>query len=379
MPVLHYIGIFQAIFLAILLLLKKQKNISHTLLALYFIVFGISIFFDFLECYNAKNNYPYTFLILITPPITMLHGPMLWFYVKSITTVNFRFRWIHLLHFLPFVLMFINLSIMIYFKPAEIKIELISDESFKSWVNYKAGVLIVTVFMFFYFVWCYKMIKDFGKNAPHIFSNIDVDSIKWMKVLFFSALILYSSFILINFLDLIFQFIPFYKFQFIAYTFGSLFILFLGFYGHQHSSIFTTKTKDFTIMHDLSLAKNNFAYNIYDDKTNEFVRQLIDFMNTEKPFLDPNLNLENLANQLQVSPYYLSDLLNNKLNIRFLDFINAYRIDEFKKLIHMPASKNIKIEALARDVGFNSKATFNRVFKKKMKQTPNEFKQQVLN
>lgn len=376
MSILHYIGIFEALFLALLLFNKKERNISDYFLALYFIVFGISILFDFLERYNVENNYKYPFLILITPPLAILHGPILWFYIKSITTVHFKFKPIYLLHLLPFVFLTINLMFSIYLKPNAIKIDVVKYEIFKNWLNYKIGVLLITTILFFYLGWSLTMIIQYSNKAPQLFSNIDEYQIQWIKVLFISAFVFYSIFVTINFLDLVFRFISFRDFQFISFAFGSLFVLFLGFYGHQQNNVFTS---NYTVSKSTVNLISNYSDfdHIQDMKIKDFIERLLNFMNTEKPFLNPNLNVEQLANQLSVSPIYLSEILNNKMSINFLDFINSYRIDEFKRIITLPQNQNIKIAALANDVGFNSKATFNRVFKKKMHITPSAYKQKV--
>lgn len=376
MSILHYIGIFEALFLALLLLFRKKKDISHFFLALYFIVFGVSIFFDFLESYNMRNDYKYPFLILITPPITLLHGPILWFYIRSLTTIKFKLKPIYILHFLPFLLMVLNLYFVIYSQPPQARVEIAKNEIFKNWINYKIAVLLISTVLLFYLGWCLRMINQFNLKAPQVVSNIDIDTYNWMKVLFFSAVILYSGFIIVNFFDLIFNFISFKQFQYMSFTFGSVFVLFLGFYGLQQSNIFSVNT---TISNSAleNIGNDAFSYSIKDDKIKEFIDRLIKFMQQEKPYLNPNLNVEELAKKFDVSTYYISDILNNKMNVNFLDFINFYRIEEFKRIVNLPENKNIKIAALAQDVGFNSKATFNRVFKKKMNITPSEYIQQL--
>jgi AraC-like DNA-binding protein len=256
-------------------------------------------------------------------------------------------------------------------QPAEIKIDIVKNEIFKNWLNYKIGVLLVTSVMYLYLGWSLLMISQYKEKVPHIFSNIDLYELKWIKVLFVSAFILYSGFVTLNFLDLIFRFVSFNDFQFFSFLFGSIFILVLGFYGHQQSNIFSS---NYSVSKSTTDILSHEAYeNLTDERTKEFIRRLLSFMETKKPFLDPTINIEILSNKLSVSTFYLSDILNNQMNINFLDFINSYRIEEFKTIVSYPENENIKIAALANEVGFNSKATFNRVFKKKTKITPSEF------
>ncbi len=99
----------------------------------------------------------------------------------------------------------------------------------------------------------------------------------------------------------------------------------------------------------------------------------------EKPYLEAQLTLPELATQMQIGVHLLSKVINDGYNKNFHDFINSHRIEEFKVLIIKPKYKNQTIFAVALDAGFNSKTAFNRAFKKLTNSTPREFlKQQSL-
>ena len=86
------------------------------------------------------------------------------------------------------------------------------------------------------------------------------------------------------------------------------------------------------------------------------------------------MKISELADSLTVPAYHLSQLINDEFLVNFYDFINKYRVEEAKKLL-IEDTHNYKILAIAYEVGFNSKATFNRVFKKFTDVTPSEFKE----
>jgi YesN/AraC family two-component response regulator len=96
-------------------------------------------------------------------------------------------------------------------------------------------------------------------------------------------------------------------------------------------------------------------------------------MTHQKPFLKNDLRLSDLADSIGVSSHELSQHINREFKMNFYDFINGYRVEEAKKLLRQNPA-NPKMLAVAFDVGFNSKATFNRVFKKLTGQTPSAFK-----
>jgi AraC-like DNA-binding protein len=75
-----------------------------------------------------------------------------------------------------------------------------------------------------------------------------------------------------------------------------------------------------------------------------------------------------------IPTYQVSQLLNTKLNRKFFDFINQYRINEAKRILSGPEGKVKNIMQIAYDVGFNSKSSFNTAFKKFAGTSPSKFK-----
>ncbi|AQG79157.1 helix-turn-helix domain-containing protein [Spirosoma montaniterrae] len=105
--------------------------------------------------------------------------------------------------------------------------------------------------------------------------------------------------------------------------------------------------------------------------------KLLDYMTTEKPYLDADLSLTDLARHVHLNPVLLSQVINAGTGKNFNDFVNEYRVDEFKRQLHNPANAHLSFLGLALDCGFNSKATFNRAFKKFTGQSPKEFAETI--
>jgi AraC-like DNA-binding protein len=97
----------------------------------------------------------------------------------------------------------------------------------------------------------------------------------------------------------------------------------------------------------------------------------------EKPYLNPILSLGDLAEFLSITDKKLSFVLNQNLNTNFYDFINQYRIDDFLEKAKLEAYANYTLFGIAQDCGFNSKSSFNRIFKNKMNMLPSEYKRSL--
>jgi len=97
-------------------------------------------------------------------------------------------------------------------------------------------------------------------------------------------------------------------------------------------------------------------------------------MEREKPFLDPELTLPKLAQALDIPVSHLSQVINERLGRIFFEFINGYRVDAAKQRLVRQAAGQQKLVTVAFECGFNSLATFNRVFKELVGRTPSEYR-----
>ncbi|WP_255297651.1 helix-turn-helix domain-containing protein [Anaerophaga thermohalophila] len=100
-------------------------------------------------------------------------------------------------------------------------------------------------------------------------------------------------------------------------------------------------------------------------------------MNSEKPYLNPNLTLPQLSNELNIPTHHLSKVINENFEMNFFEFVNHYRIDEVKKKMSEPETNSLSLLGIAYESGFNSKSAFNRVFKNITNMTPSEFKKTI--
>jgi len=113
---------------------------------------------------------------------------------------------------------------------------------------------------------------------------------------------------------------------------------------------------------------------VRDPASEQLRAKLLDLMEKQQTFREPRLNLHQLAERAGVPPRSLSELVNREFGQNVTDFINRYRIEEAKRLLLDPRYDSSTLLALAEDVGFGSKSSFNLTFKKHTSMTPSEFR-----
>ncbi len=364
------IGIFEGLFLASLILTKKNKTKSDYILAIYFVLFGLNIFFSYMEAYNRNNNFSFPFFIMTSAPLLLLQGPTMWLYVKSLTQQHFKFKFSYFIHLIPFVLIVLQHCLQFYSLSNAEKIHILQTDSFKTNIFYPIFIVIIAVLPVFYYSWSLYLVNNYKKQIKNYFSQTQNIDLHWLKILLISWIVLNIGINTFFVIDLFLPIAPFGLMQMLSFLVASVYVVFLGFYGRRHQNIFSSVA--ITITTENTVSKTIDSQKL-QDKEKVFVTQLLNFMKNDKPFLNPELTLKGLSELLKVNPDYLSEITNDTLNMNFFDFVNHYRIEEFKERILNEKYKNLTIIAIAFDCGFNSKPTFNRVFKKATGLTPSEF------
>jgi len=104
-------------------------------------------------------------------------------------------------------------------------------------------------------------------------------------------------------------------------------------------------------------------------------RQLLEIMESKKPFIDADLTIDRLSSIVNIPVYLLSRLINEQSGQNFFNFINRFRVEEVKQQLKDPRNRKTNLLSIALDCGFSSKTTFNTIFKKLTGTTPSQFRQ----
>ena len=151
----------------------------------------------------------------------------------------------------------------------------------------------------------------------------------------------------------------------------------MGYLGLRQPAIFTQAfvSQQTAIEESVNQTVEKYHRSGLDKETSlVFLNELASHMETNKPYLEGDLVLPQLARQLGISANYLSQVINEQLKVNFYDFINGYRVEDAKRLMKNTGQKNSNILNIALDSGFNSKSAFYTAFKKATSMTPTQYR-----
>jgi AraC-like DNA-binding protein len=149
-----------------------------------------------------------------------------------------------------------------------------------------------------------------------------------------------------------------------------VFVFLIGFFGIRQGEIFTHRPP---LPESPEEKKKYPKSGLTEEASTKLHQALIQLMTESALHKNAELSIDDLAAKLDVHPNYLSQVINQKEKKNFYDFVNTYRVEEFKRLIAMPRNQHLTLLSVAFDCGFNSKSSFNRYFKKATGQTPSEY------
>lgn len=346
------------------------------LLATFFLSISLNLADSFLVLKKAYLPNPSLVGWGICMPL--LFGPLLYLYTESILYKDFKFSKNKWVHFLPFIILFIGTETQIFLRDREEQLAIINnivDRKIPT-IFYWSSALIFLQF-FAYISASFNLINKYKKIASNKFSDQERTNISWLSstIIFFTFCMIVAAF------NGFARLTPLSKYYYLFLTIIVLLIfIFINrvlLKALKKPEIFSLIEEKESVVPDPVTPKYpNSNLNEADKK--KILEQLRQLMEAGKPYLEPELTLEQLASQLSLRPKILSQVINESLQQNFFDFVNRYRIEEAKKLLTNPADKKITVLEVLYDVGFNSKSSFNTLFKKHTGLTPSEFKKKNL-
>jgi AraC-like DNA-binding protein len=401
LSVLLLIGSAQYLFLAAALLsIRKRNSRANLFLSALSLVGALALLDGFL--YEANYYVRYRHLIGVVWPFYFMYWPLLYFYVRELTSPKrIAFSRRQYLHFLPAVVSV--LLFMPFYSMA-------ANEKMVDWARLnlsperlslsKLNVLYAVPLLFVpqkivYFLLSYRLVTDYNSRIKESFSSLEKISLSWLRTVllfvFFLFFVVASLSCFAASLGIVREISYFFYLSLAGFAFYFAFKTIL------QQEIFSRieianqaeliRTDEGTVPDatDSSLERLQESNGVVsrgkyqkslltDERAAEIARQLIDLMDSTKPYLKPELTLMELAAKLSVSPHNLSQVFNCEIKKRFFDFVNEYRVGEAKKLLSSSQYGHYSIFGIALEAGFNSKSAFYTAFGKHAGMTPSEFR-----
>ncbi|WP_128543531.1 helix-turn-helix domain-containing protein [Larkinella soli] len=358
--------IFQLLFVSFFLFTHpKGKRVSNRLLGSFFLSIWLNIVDNFLLMKGVYFRFPSWGLWGMN--LSLLFGPQLYLYVRSVVYRDFRLKPVHLLHTVPFLLLtFLSLSGYHQLSEPE-KRRLLSGIIDR---NLPTGFYVVSLGIFLHFsaylLPAFRQVRKYRRTLITSYSNLGGKNLSWLSWTMGYLLLFFLLSVLNGFLS---------GTSLAGYYFGVLLVLLLSLFVFVNQFLLKAlRQPDF--FQGLEDAGPPLPEKIPHPDQKPLRERVLRFMVEQKPYLDPELTLEELARQLSLRPKELSLLINDDLRQHFFDFVNRYRIDEAKRLLAHPKDPGVTVLEVMYQVGFNSKSSFNTLFKKYTGQTPSEYRKQ---
>jgi len=345
-----------------LLFQKTKRGVSNKILGLLLIAKALCItnFISFRFRIYTLELFPHLFYF--GSSFTILWGPLLFLYVKSLSINSFRISKKDIFHFIPFFAHLLWLSFSFHINSAEMKRTIIENGGI-----YTLQAKIIYRCLLYTYILIYSsatlvLIKNYNLNQRNNFSSLSKINLNWM------------SFIVIGFIikvgfDIWYVLAEYGSTGSTIAIYLSRIILFLFI-----NIIIYKGLKEPLIWHGETSILNNKKQPLSKTLQDKYLEKLLSYTREYKPYLNPEITLEKLATFVDIPPRSLSWILNDCLKQSFYDFINYYRIKESKKIFKDFSSNHKTVLEVLYEVGFNSKSSFNTAFKKYNKITPTEYR-----
>lgn len=373
MESLVLIGAVQAFFIASLFISGKRIIHEHKVLIFFFLINGLLLLDHYFEISSLSLNHPH--LIGLTYPLPLILGPILYYYTLAISSkVKIAIRGFFILHGIPFLLLTLFLLFDFYFLSAGEKLAYYQRESQEE----TSTIIYIAEFFLNFSVPLYSLFSliHIHRNRQRLadeFSFTENIDLQWLKLIlyFFMALsfVSLSTHIISDLIPLI----PFSQADNLLFLSLSLAILFIGYFGIKQQAIYPRHIES-PLSYSISTAESKSRNKDFQEEK----ARLEELLKSQKLYLRPRLSLDELAQEMNMSSNQLSQLINEGFQKSFYDLINEMRVDEVKAKIQDLDYAHLSLLGIGLESGFNSKSSFNLIFKKFSGQTPSQYRKNFL-
>ena len=356
--------ISQGIFAAILLFFQRKNPLANRYLAFLLLTFSlwlIDSFFRVSTIYEQNANYYYLPIYF-----SLAFGPLIYFYTKSLTEGGLPFKVGYLWHFIPVALQ-VGLYVFLQVQSYDFRRNFWFDVHRP--YTYRIEFILTFFSLLIYLGYSVGLLKKYRNYIRNTFSEISLINLNWLRLVLGFMILLSIVWLLDALLREVWIYYPKQNFSSIAMAI-SLLVLAGG--ALSQVAIKGLGFKSGEIKREASQAKV--------DNLDPLLLERIQWEMTErKYYLNPKLTLETFAKELKEPPRLLSRHINQGMGISFIDFVNQFRVEEVKRHMVAKESQGLTLLGMAFESGFNSKSTFNRIFKKFTGKSPSTYHKKAQN
>lgn len=364
----------QALLLIFILLIINKNRKANLFFAVFLFILSAN-FFSFFLFNSGIRVLPSIFASISIPGISTA-GVFIYLYALFVTGLIEKFSKKHLLHFIVYFINLIFFVIIIYNVDGEPK----RSPEFRNsmFIIISTGLVNSIVYILYTII----TLKKYYHRIENYYSDLEKMSLNWLmkitSLAFFSLAFWCLSFWLAH--------MNITPRNHTGMAWNNILLIIIIFITAYHvinqPEIFK---KNIEMSHEVddeeevqAGAEKYARQNIDEKMQDDYLALLTAYMDEHKPYLDENITIKDLADGVKIPSHHLSIVINNRLNKNFYTFINEYRIKEAAGILDDPENSEASIIAIAFKSGFNSKSTFNSVFKKIKGQTPSEYRSRTV-
>ncbi|NIF04369.1 helix-turn-helix transcriptional regulator [Chryseobacterium sp. Tr-659] len=378
------VGILQGIAAAIAVYFYPSGTPGKKLLSTILVTLALLSFKILLHTLQLWQNPDIRYFPLA---VDTLIQPLFYLYVCSLTDKDFSFNRKQFRHFIPAILF--QLHAMVVYTAALSQPSLpTKDLIAENYFHYNSIKWIEDVFALFsagiYWYFSFRRIQIYRKWLFTSQSATQYSELTWLRNLLIGTGILVIVLLLSSLYANILQLQHSFLYLEIFYVYLTLLIYFLSFQGYK--SLLTSEVQVLRLSdHESSSAQielidsddQEIKTTGNDELFSTIGSALKEVMDKQLLFMEPELNIKEVAAAVHFPSAQVSAAINAKFGVNFRSWVNSYRIEEVKKRLNDPAFRHLSITGIAFDCGFNSEASFYRIFRNQTGYSPKTYLQNL--
>ncbi|MFA6232634.1 MAG: helix-turn-helix transcriptional regulator [Bacteroidota bacterium] len=373
------LGIAQSLFLAGILVQRHRKLYANRFLAALLLVYGLVLTQLLLQDLGFFRAHPLLYIALSGFPLTA--APLHYLYARHLIHPEKRMAHSEWLHLIPFLLYKLTELPLLFGPPAEVAALLAQSDTMDIPARFFIFNWAIILQSVAYMSATLLLLRRHATGLEDLASSLDHLRLHWLRNITLLTLVAWMLF----FIEYVFYLGGMTLGPRFGVTgiFGGVLVYVLGYLGLSRSEVLEApavhdslselsqyRERDTDPSIEIRYAKSGLG----EDRAEEAAAQLLKLMEKDLLYTDSGLTLPHLASLVGVTPHNLSEVINTRFQQNFFDFINSYRLRQVQIDLNDPAKQHLTVLAIAFDAGFNSKTSFNTIFKKNLGMTPSEFR-----